>query len=100
MALRKWSVVEEELKKQGMVTPALLRTLGEMHERFRVQHEQIMQLATHYGQLIDRFNDVVQATGSMKQMIEKAGLNEKLNELEGDPDEAGSTWHDMREKKN
>ncbi len=98
MALRKWSIIEEELKKTGQVHPRLLVCLGEMHERHRVQHEQIMQLATHYGQLIDRFNDVVQAVGGMKQMIEKSDLSKKIEELEGDPDETGSTWHDMRKK--
>jgi len=98
MALRKWSIIEEELKKTGMVHPRLLVCLGEMHERHRVQHEQIMQLAQHYGQLIDMFNDMMQATGNMQKTIEKAGLKEGLEQLEGDPDETGSTWHDMRKK--
>lgn len=100
MALRKWSIIEEELRRTGTVHSLLLKCLGEMHERHRVQHEQIMQLASHYGQLIDMFNDMMQATGNMQATMEKVGLKDKINELEGDPDETGSTWHDMREKKN
>lgn len=99
MALRKWSIIEEELKKTGTVHPLLLKCLGEMHERHRVQHEQTMQLASHYGKLVDMLNDLSQAMGGMKGMIEKAGLSDKMNELEGDPDETGSTWHKMRERK-
>lgn len=96
MAMRKWSIIEEELQKSGVVHPSLLRILGEMHERHRVQHEQMMQIASAVNTLTDKFTDVVSAAGKLKDIVEKSGLTDKLRELDGDPDEAGSTWHDMR----
>lgn len=99
MALRQWRIVEEELKKSGVVHPSLLRCIGEMYERHRVQHEQIMQLASHYGKLIDLFNSMQVATGNLAGIMEKAGLTNKMDELEGDPDETGST-HEITRRNN
>lgn len=102
MALRKWSIIEEELRRTGNIHPMLLKCLGEMHERHRVQHEQMMQVAAAVNTLTDKFTDVVQAAGRLKDIVEKSGLTDKLRELEGDDGETGSTWHDMRDagKKN
>lgn len=99
MALRQWRIVEEELKRSGVVHPLLLKCIGEMYERHRVQHEQIMQLASHYGSLIDMFNKMQIATGNLAGMVEKAGLRDKIDELEGDPDETGSTHEMTRRRK-
>lgn len=99
MALRAWRIVEEELKKHGETNPFLLRALGEMHERHRVQHEQMQQIAAAYVTLVDKFNDMVMVTGRMDQRMDKAGLSRKFDELEGDPDETGSTHEMTRGKK-
>lgn len=94
MAMRKWSVVEEEIVKSGIVPRGhpLLRAMGEMHERHRVQHEQQQQIAAAYVTLVDKFNDMVTVTGRMDQRMDRAGLTRKIDELEGDPDETGSTY--------
>lgn len=108
MALRKWSIVEDELKKAGVVHPAVLKTLGELHERHRVQHEQIMSLATFCSQMVDKFAEVIQATnyaqGDMKKVLERMGISKEMpgvnvRSLEGDEDEIGSTYHDVRDNK-
>jgi hypothetical protein len=95
MALRQWRQVEEELKKTIIGgDPRILRCIGDMYERHRVQHEQMMQLASAYAALVDKFNDVSTAFGRLDQRLEKSGLKAKLEELDGDPDEVDST-HDM-----
>ena len=94
MALRAWRIVEEELKKSGENNPMLLRSLGELYERRRVQHEQLQQIAAAYVTLVDKFNDMVMVTGRMDQRMDAAGLSKKIDELDGDPDETGST-HEM-----
>lgn len=101
MAMRLWRIVEEELKRcENVNDPTFLRAMGEVHERLRVQHEQMMQLANTYSTLVDRFNDVVGAAGRLKDVIDKAGLSEKLRELDGDPQEVGSTHELTRNRKN
>jgi hypothetical protein len=95
MALRQWRQVEEELKKTIIGgDPRILRCIGEMYERHRVQHEQMMQLATAVNTLTDKFTDVISAANHLRGIVEKSGLTQKMGELEGDPDETGST-HDM-----
>lgn len=98
MALRKWSIVEEELRKAGIDNPRLLYTLGEMWERHKIQHEQTLQVVHAISTLTDKFNDVVQAFGQVRYKLDKLELSKKMDELDGDPDEAGSTWHDARKK--
>lgn len=100
MALRQWRIVEEELKKTIIGgDPRILRCIGEMYERHRVQHEQMMQLATAVNTLTDKFTDVVSAANHLRGIIEKSGLVKKMDELEGDQDETGSTHDFLRELK-
>lgn len=107
MALRKWSIIEDELKKSGMQNPAVLKLFGELCERHRVQHEQIMTLATFCSNMVDKFAEVIQATnyaqGDMKQILERMGISKEtpgvsVKSLEGDEEETGSTYHAMRDE--
>lgn len=100
MALRRWSIVEDELKKSGVQNPAMLRSIGELYERHRVQHEQIMKLASFCSQIVDKFAEVIQATnyaqGDMKTILERMGISREtpgvdVRSIEGDEDEGGST---------
>ncbi len=96
MAMRKWSIIEEELKRSGVVHPMVLRTLGEFHERLRQQHQQDMQLAEAYSKLADEVIALRGIITGMDGRLEKLGIKEKLLQLEGDPDETGSTYDIMR----
>jgi NTP pyrophosphatase (non-canonical NTP hydrolase) len=101
MALRKWSIIEEEIKKCSDIRdPRFLRILGELHERLRQQHQQDVQLADAYGKLAQNVEDLMNVMGVMTNVLDKTGIKKAFDELEGDPSEQGSTYHLFRGKKN
>lgn len=99
MAMRKWSIVEEELKNTIIGSdPRIMHALGEMHERHRVQHEQMMECVQAISQLHDKLIEVINAFGGVRSQLKRLGLDKKVTELEGNPDETGSTYHIMRDE--
>jgi hypothetical protein len=100
MALRKWSVIEDELKRNGVnLHPNVLKLLGEYHERMREQHQQMMQVVEFVDKNTDLMQALVSKFGAAATNLEKLGLKDKMREIEGDPDETGSTYHEFRDGK-
>lgn len=96
MAMRKWSVIEDELKKTNP-DPRLLRYLGEIHERLREQHSQIMALAEYIDKQTTLMQRMTGVFDHATDTIKKLSAKDSVVEVEGDPDEVGSTWHDLRD---
>jgi len=59
----------------------------------------MQQMAAAYVTLVDKFNDMVTVAGRMDQRMDQSGLSKGFDELEGDPDEHGSTHEMTRGKK-
>jgi len=98
MAMRKWSVIEEDLKKAYAANdPRLLHYLGEVHERLREQHQQIMALAEYVDKSTTLMQQMVGSFKSAQEMMKTLGAKESVVQIEGDPDEKGSTYHNVRE---
>lgn len=99
MALRKWSIIEDELKKcQGISDPRFLRILGEFHERLREQHQTDVQLAEAYDTITNRVLELQRIVTGMDKALVDTGVKQKIMELMGQGDnEPGSEWSKLRE---
>lgn len=90
MAMRKTREIEEILTNAG--THPMVRTIIlEMSERMRVQHEQIMGLATMFDKMVDNYQSIVDKMGSLGMALDKYGITEKIKasmeEKDDDPDD-------------
>lgn len=96
MAMRKWSVIEDDLKKaQHANDPRLLHYLGEIHERLREQHQQIMALAEYVDKQSILMQTMTQGFNSAQDLIKKLApskADEVVKSLEGSEEEEGSTY--------
>ena len=80
MALMKVRQVEE-LWKQMHKDPRETSVICAMHERLRIQHDQMMLFATEFNKLIDLTTEMIRKLGVRDDMLNKLGVEEMVKNM-------------------
>lgn len=70
----------EEMCRQAQIDPRLTSVICMMAERQRVQHEQILALATNFNQMQDLLSQLIGKMGVRDGNLRKLGVEEMLKD--------------------
>lgn len=99
MALRKWSFIEDELKKcNGPNDPRFIRIMGEFYERLKVQHQQMMQVVEFVDQNTDLMTQMMQGFGAVDKSLKKLGIKDQIEQMDSQDDDPDDTSEFTRKK--
>lgn len=92
MAMRQARLIEEDLVSSGM-HPLQRRAILEIVERIRVQHQQVMQLASMFDKMTDTMQELANKLSALGVNLEKSGVMEKIKDSMQDQDDDPDDTH-------
>lgn len=92
MAMRQARLIEEDLVSSGM-HPLQRRVILEIVERIRVQHQQVMQLASMFDKMTDTMQELANKLSALGVNLEKSGVMEKIKDSMQDRDDDPDDTH-------
>lgn len=90
--MRKTREVDEILTQAGL-DPRVRKIILEQNERLRVQHQQLMGLATMFDKVVDQVTEISNKFNGLGMALDKSGLSQKITESMKNQDDGPDDTH-------